>query len=453
LKECNKLAGNDIPEVIVLLNSDSSIKKLKGSERPYNSVEERKNNLIATELVHKVIVFNTESELLDLIKNEQPDFLVKGEDYKKSSIVGAKEVEENGGNIHLVQLEPSYSTTNISLLQKHTNIIVTGGLGFIGSNFIKFLNQNKITNIYIVDDLKNANEKWQNIVDLEFIDLIDYRKFEESLKTSPVAVADYIINLGACSSTSEENLEYLWEANTNFARNIIRHVAMFPNIVLLHASSAATYGLSNDFTERINNLKPLNKYGFSKLVTDKFINDLLNTRSLHIYSFRFFNVYGPRETYKGNMKSIITKFIEEDLKLKKEFPDSLLGNTSFEDTRPFKCYRSYKKEVADGEMKRDFIYVEDVCKILFHFMLNPKNIKTGIYNVGTGKATSVNEILAEINKYRKISYVEMPEILRPIYQYFTEANVEKLRTVGNYNFEFTSLAEGIKKTKDFYNKI
>ena len=446
LKEAKNLG-----RLIILLNSDESVTALKGTGRPFNNEEIRKQNLINTGFVDEVIFFDDENDLLSYIKTIKPDFLVKGVSHGYYTIVGSKEIEEWGGKVHLVKYIDNYSTSLIAALN-HKIIVVTGGMGFIGSNFIKFLNDNKITNIYIVDDLKSNSDKWKNIADLDYIDVYDYRFFSEAIKNEKYPV-DFIINLGACSSTSENDLDHLWHLNTDFTRQLIKFVSKNRSTILLHASSAATYGLSDNFKERVKNITPLNKYGFSKLVSDKLISDVVKYDEFYIFSFRFFNVYGPRETYKGDMKSIVTKFIQEDIELKNNFPDSLLGKTMFEDTRPFKCYKSYKKEVPDGEMKRDFIYVEDVCKILFHFMLNYKVVKKGIYNVGTGKSESVNEVLNQINPYRKISYIEMPEKLKYIYQYFTESNNEKLINKGKYNFGFTSLKDGIEKSKEFYNNL
>lgn len=447
LKECASMGD----EVIVALNTDDSIKKLK-LDVPINNFEIRSANLLNTKLVDKIIAFNKNEELIQIIKDEQPNFLVKGADYVDQKIIGQEEIEAIGGKVHLAKFIDGYSSTNIKMLKKF-DIIVTGALGFIGSNFVKFLNDHSIYNILLVDDLKTCNDKWKNVVDLKFVDLIDYRYFESVLDNTKTKITDYIINLGACSSTSESNINYLWETNTNFTRKLIKYVANNSEIILLHASSAATYGLSDNFKERIYDLEPLNKYGFSKLISDRLIEDSINCKNLkNIFSFRFFNVYGPREEYKGEMKSIITKFIQQDLLLKERFPNSLEGRTAITDSSPFKSFKSYKQNVEDGEMKRDFIHVYDVCKILLHFMLIPRLVKPGIYNVGTGKASSVNEVLKIINPYRQISYEEMPEKLRPIYQYYTQADITKLRNDAHYTFDFLSLKEGIEITKEYYRK-
>ena len=197
--------------VIIGLNSDASIKKIKGFSRPLNNISKRIKDLEATGLVTEIIVFDSEEELEQIIKDVKPEILVKGSDYKNKHIVGSDLVLMNGGKIEYVNLFKGYSTSVLNVMKTGYKFLITGGMGFIGSNFIEFLNRHGISNIDIVEKLDDSN-KWKNISGLEYKKLIDVDNFNfKSLKDYHV-----IVNLGACSSTKEKDLKFLIENNTNF---------------------------------------------------------------------------------------------------------------------------------------------------------------------------------------------------------------------------------------------
>jgi ADP-L-glycero-D-manno-heptose 6-epimerase len=194
---------------------------------------------------------------------------------------------------------------------------------------------------------------------------------------------------------------------------------------VIYASSAAVYGAEEkDFSERIYGLRPLNAYGFTKLMLDQ----LLSERNDNIYGLRFFNVFGGPEQHKGKMQSIVSK---------------LLNAPS--DALTISLYKSYREGIAHGEQKRDFIHVSDICAIIYHFICN--DCAPGIYNAGTGIARSFNDLARAINPDALIKYTEMPMTLRRQYQYFTQADLTKLRTEAGFTHKFHTLEEGIALTK------
>ena len=302
-------------------------------------------------------------------------------------------------------------------------IIITGGAGFIGSALVWQLNKLGITDILIVDEL-GQDEKWKNLVNLKFADYVEKYQFLDDIidgkyKNQKI---EQIFHMGACSSTQEQDASYLIENNFEYTK-ILAEYCLANQIQFVYASSAATYGDGNKgYSDKsIDGLKPLNMYGYSKQLFDQYATNkgYFADGKNKIVGIKFFNVYGPNENHKDDMKSMVNKAYQQ---IKK---DGKIG-----------LFKSYKPEFADGEQKRDFIYVKDAAEIVLAFS---RKYVSGIFNVGTGKAHSWNELARAIFKAMdvpaKIDYIEMPEILQGKYQYFTEAEMEKtLAIIGGHKF-------------------
>ncbi len=311
---------------------------------------------------------------------------------------------------------------------KKCKIIVTGGAGFIGSNVVEALNQRGEDRILIVDHIREGI-KWKNLIGLKFLDYIDKNEFLELLEKSYFKEVSAIIHLGACSDTTVKNFHYLYQTNYLYSKKL----ALFSlenGIVFIYASSAATYGDGSlgfsDKEDLIPKLKPLNPYGFSKQLFDLWLyhNNLLNK----VVGLKYFNVFGEREFHKGDMRSVVLKAYEQ---IKKD------GKV--------RLFKSYHPDYKDGEQLRDFIYVKDAVEITLFFLENPQ-IK-GIFNVGTGKARSFKDLVlavfSALNIPPNIEFIEMPESIRNQYQYFTQADVTKLKKVG-YNKPIHDLETAVK---------
>ncbi len=295
-------------------------------------------------------------------------------------------------------------------------IILTGGAGFIGSCLLWKLNQAGVTDIVVVDELGH-DEKWKNLVGKSFSDYIEKDIFLERLESGrPVPAVDAVVHLGACSSTTETDASYLAENNFGYSQALCRW-ALKRKARFLYASSAATYGAGeqgySDADSRIHSLRPLNMYGFSKHMFDLWVIRQRLTKT--VVGLKFFNVFGPNEYHKNDMRSVIAK-VYGQLKA----------------GQPMRLFRSYRPEYADGEQRRDFIYVKDAVEMVWFFLTHPA--KNGIYNIGTGEARSWNDVaralFASLGRRPDIEYIEMPETIRDKYQYFTEADMAKLRKAG-----------------------
>jgi ADP-L-glycero-D-manno-heptose 6-epimerase len=307
-------------------------------------------------------------------------------------------------------------------------IIVTGGAGFIGSAFVAKLNEQGINDIMVVDD-PNSNARAKNLANKRFSQFVGKQEFIESVRANklPKAVSA-IVHLGACSSTTEKNLEYLRENNFEYSKSLAEY-CLAHGIRYIYASSAATYGDgSNGYADDVsllNSLRPLNPYGDSKQMMDLWARDqgLLD----QVVGLKFFNVYGPNEYYKGSMASIAWKSFN-----------------TIKDTGSFSLFKSHRSDYKDGEQMRDFVYVKDCCDIMWWLLNNPS--VNGLFNVGSGKARSWNDLLKAVfsamNVPVKISYIDMPLDLRDQYQYFTEAPMGKLRSAG-YTAPLHTLEEGV----------
>lgn len=307
-------------------------------------------------------------------------------------------------------------------------IIVTGGAGFIGSVVVSYLNSKGRDDIIIVDNL-GTTEKWKNLVGKRYEEYIHKDRFLEELLEGSFPKIDAIIHMGACSATTELDADYLYQNNTEYTM-ILADYCLEENIRFIFASSAATYGdgskgYSDDHLE-IHKYRPLNMYGYSKQLMDEIAirTGLIDS----ICGLRFFNVYGPNEYHKNEMTSVIFNSYHQ-----------------IKESGKVKLFKSYKEEYEDGEQKRDFIYVKDVAKIIWWLLKNPK--VNGIYNIGTGTARSWNDlakaVFSAMQQEPKIEYIEMPNHLQGKYQYFTEAETDKIVEAG-WDEGFTSLEDGAK---------
>ncbi len=309
--------------------------------------------------------------------------------------------------------------------------IVTGGAGFIGSAMVWKLNQMGIVDILVVDNLAES-EKWKNLVNLTYRDYIHKQEFLKLVMGDEDLHAKAIIHMGACSSTTERDADYLMDNNYRYTQVLLRYAAE-RGIRFINASSAATYGDGglgfSDEHESTPRLKPLNMYGYSKQLVDLWA--LRGGLMDKMASLKFFNVYGPNEYHKADMKSVICKAFAQ------------IG-ASGPDGGKMRLFRSYKPEFPDGGQMRDFIYVKDCLEVMAWLLEHPE--VNGIFNVGHGKARTWNDlaraVFAAMGKEPVIEYTDMPEILRGKYQYFTEAPMEKLRRAG-YDKPFTSLEDGV----------
>jgi len=306
--------------------------------------------------------------------------------------------------------------------------LVTGGAGFIGSNVVKALNDRDFDNIIIVDNLAKT-EKWQNLVNLKYENYMNKEDFIKLFMAGKVSADDIeaIIHLGACSSTTETDADYLYENNFRYTNTLARW-AVDNSIRFIYASSAATYGNgSKGFDDAsIEGLRPLNMYGYSKQIFD--IEAKKNGMSHRIAGLKFFNVYGPNEYHKNEMKSVVCK-----------------SYSQVKDNGKISLFKSYNKKYKDGEQLRDFIYVKDVVDIILWLLDN--KLVNGIFNVGTGKSRSwldlAKSVFKAMNVEENIKFIDMPEELKGKYQYFTEAKIDKLKKAG-YAKEMTSLEDGVK---------
>jgi len=305
-------------------------------------------------------------------------------------------------------------------------IILTGGAGFIGSNFLKKLNDEGIYDILIVDSL-DTSEKWKNLVSKRFTDYCNKNKFMELVKKGETPEAEAIFHFGACSSTTEKESEYLMMNNYYYSKNLFKW-AQKDDIKFIYASSAATYGDGkfgySDSNDNSLRLKPLNMYGYSKQLFDEYI--IHNDLESYVTGLKFFNVFGPNEYHKGSMRSMVHKAFHE-----------------IEATNMINLFKSNDSNIKDGEQKRDFIYIKDCINVVWWLY---KNDKKGIFNVGTGKANTwlslAKAVFKAVGKEENISFVQMPETLVNKYQNYTKADITKLREAG-YKNGFYSIEKAV----------
>lgn len=307
-------------------------------------------------------------------------------------------------------------------------IVLTGAAGFIASCVLSHFNQQGITNLVIVDDF-TKKEKEGNYRLKTYYQKVERKDFIDWLQKN-CEIVEQIIHIGARTDTTEFNVELFNELNLNYTKAIWQ-ICAANNIPLIYASSAATYGLGeqgyDDDESKIPFLKPLNPYGDSKNDFDKWALQQ-NKQPPHWYGLKFFNVYGPNEYHKGRMASVIFHAFNQ-----------------IRQNGKVKLFRSHNPKYSDGGQLRDFVYVKDVVSVIW--FLYKHNPKSGIYNLGSGKARSFLDLakstFSALNKEPQIEFIDTPVDIRDKYQYFTEANMEKLKAQG-YHKAFTSLEEGVK---------
>lgn len=305
-------------------------------------------------------------------------------------------------------------------------IIVTGGAGLIGSAIIWKLNQNGIDDIVVVDELKN-DQRWKNLVPLRFKDYInkyDLFNYEVFFKN-----ANSVIHMGACSSTTEKNVDYLMDNNFTYSKKILHKCAEY-NKRLVYASSCATYGNGkNGYNENqpIEKLKPLNAYGYSKQLFDLYVKKQFGFSN--IVCCKFSNVFGPNQLHKGDMMSMISKSYFQ------------VKNNNY-----IQLFKSYNDNYKDGQQLRDFVYVKDVADMVCFLLTS--GLK-GIFNIGSGETHSwnqlANNVFEAMCKKTKIKYIDMPQNIKAHYQYYTEAKTDKLKFYG-YRGKITPFRDAIFDT-------
>lgn len=305
--------------------------------------------------------------------------------------------------------------------------IVTGGAGFIGSNLLSALRLSTQEDILVVDNLEDG-AKFSNIVDIPISDYMDQDEFLRKVQTDKqfLSKVKCVFHQGACSNTTEWDGKYMMKNNFTYSK-ILLEACLEKNIQFIYASSAAVYGPSLNFTEDIKNEAPLNVYGYSKLLFDQYVRNIKLNNKQQIVGLRYFNVYGPKEQHKGNMASVAYHFNQQIINQ---------GTASL-----FRGSHGYD----DGEQKRDFIYVKDVCKVNLWFLQQPH--VSGIYNLGTGRPNTFNAMAEAIIAWHgkgTINYIDFPETLREAYQSFTSADLKQLRKTG-CDIDFLDIKEGINQ--------
>ncbi len=315
-------------------------------------------------------------------------------------------------------------------------IVVTGAAGFIGSNLLAGLEERGIYDV-VVCDVLGSNDKWRNISKREIRDFIKPENLIEYLEMHKEEVS-VVFHMGAISSTTEKDADLIMEMNFALSRALFKWCAK-NEVRLIYASSCATYGngdngfVDDESTEFLAKLRPLNPYGWSKHLFDRTVARFKENDKEAIppqcVGLKFTNVYGPNEYHKGEQMSVVCKL----------YPQVVAGAAA-------KLFKSHHADYEDGGQLRDFIYVEDCVDVMMWFYDNPD--KSGLFNVGTGKARSFKDLALSVfnavGKEPKINYIDMPEELKGKYQYYTQADMSKLRKVG-YEKEFTELEDGIRK--------
>ncbi|MBP7830703.1 MAG: ADP-glyceromanno-heptose 6-epimerase [Kiritimatiellae bacterium] len=309
-----------------------------------------------------------------------------------------------------------------------TKFIVTGGAGFIGSNLVAALNERGEDHVLVVDEL-GTDEKWKNLVGLRYEDYMGRDDFRAAIRHDLLGSVDAVFHLGACSATTEKDASYLADNNYRYTRELCEW-CLHNGSRFIYASSAATYGdgesgYSDDDRHTLT-LKPLNMYGYSKHMFDLWA--LRHALLDRIVGLKYFNVFGPREDHKGDMRSVVHKAYHQ-----------------IRETGEIRLFKSYKPKYRDGEQERDFIFVRDAVDVTLFFLDHPG--VSGLFNCGTGQARTWNDlakaVFAAMGVEPRITYIDMPPALRDKYQYHTQADVLKLRKAG-YDKPFTALEDGVQ---------
>ena len=329
--------------------------------------------------------------------------------------------------------------------------IVTGAAGFIGSNLVRALNDRGVHKIIAVDNLSQA-DKFRNLVDCDIADYLDKQEFIDRLRAGDFdGDVDAILHQGACSNTMETDGRYMMENNYRYSLEILDW-CLDQEVQLLYASSAATYGGGGIFREERLHEAPLNVYGYSKFLFDQVVRQRLavaGSFNSQVVGFRYFNVYGPRESHKGRMASVAFHHFQQ-----------------FRSQGKVKLFEGCDG-YADGEQRRDFVHVGDVTSVNLFFLDHPE--KSGIFNVGSGRAQPFNDLamasvngcralfgeaalpLAELVQQGLIEYIPFPADLKGKYQSFTEADLTRLRKAG-YDAPFASVEEGVAQYVNWLNE-
>ncbi len=316
-------------------------------------------------------------------------------------------------------------------------IVVTGGAGFIGSNIVRDLNARGITDILIVDDLTDGN-KCRNIQDCLFLDYMDKDDFLICIEKDDACLKGMqaIFHEGACSDTMETDGKFIMKNNFDYTKALF-HYCQNKNVQFIYASSASTYGGNSIFIEDPSNEQALNAYAYSKLLFDQYLRRHWQDINAQVVGLRYFNVYGRGETHKGRMASVAYHFFNQ-----------------FRENGYVKLFEG-SGGYGNGEQLRDFVWVDDIVKINFHFLDNPD--RSGIFNAGTGSAGSFNQVAAAtlnaINNENKtvaewvdqgiMQYIEFPAALVGKYQSYTQADLTKLKQEGGYTQELASVDKGV----------
>jgi len=306
-------------------------------------------------------------------------------------------------------------------------VLVTGGAGFIGSTLVWALNRRGCDRIVVCDRL-GTDEKWRNLTPLRFADYVEADDLLPRLQSGALGKFDLVLHMGACSSTTEPNASFLIRNNYEFTRDLAAW-ALGQKTRFVYASSAATYGDGSagmdDDDGKLDTLRPLNMYGYSKHLFDLHAKraGFLNRMA----GLKYFNVFGPNEGHKGDMRSLVHKSF---------------GQVQVEGV--IRLFKSYRSDFRDGEQKRDFLYVKDAVAMTLHLAASKK--AGGLFNIGSGAARTwldlARAVFAALKRKPKIEFIEMPEAIRDKYQYFTQANLSRLRAAG-YNAPVTSLEDAV----------
>jgi ADP-L-glycero-D-manno-heptose 6-epimerase len=310
----------------------------------------------------------------------------------------------------------------------HARVLVTGGAGFIGSALVWALNRRGCDQV-VVCDILGTTEKWRNLTPLRFADYVEAADLLPRLQSGALGKFDLVLHMGACSATTEKDATYLAKNNYEFTKDLA-HWALANKVRFVYASSAATYGDGSagmeDDESKLDTLRPLNIYGYSKHLFD------LHARRAGILNklvgLKFFNVYGPNEDHKGDMRSLVHKSFAQ-----------------VQGKGVIQLFKSYRDDYQDGEQKRDFLYVKDCVAMTLHLAATPR--ACGLFNIGSGQARTwvdlSQAVFSALKKKPVIKFIEMPEAIREKYQYFTQANLLRLRGAG-YAAPVTSLENAVR---------
>jgi ADP-L-glycero-D-manno-heptose 6-epimerase len=308
-------------------------------------------------------------------------------------------------------------------------VIVTGGTGFIGSVLVWELNRRDCFDVAIAD-FPAQTDKCANLTGLRYTEIVEPEELPARLASGSMGKLDYVFHLGACSSTTETNEKYLRDNNYEYSRTLAEW-ALKAGVRFVYASSAATYGdgsagMDDSDPRQLERLQPLNLYGQSKQWMD--LHAWRQGWLDRIVGLKYFNVFGPNEHHKGDMRSVVCKSYTEVLK-----------------TGVIRLFKSYLPQYRDGEQRRDFLYVKDAVAMTLQLAANPA--ANGIFNIGSGKARTWNElaraVFAALGREPRIEYIDMPEAIRDKYQYFTQADIHKLLATG-YDQPITSLEDAVR---------